>query len=550
MATIGSLFVSVGITGLEGAEKSIKSFSKNSALALGGLATGATAMAAVVGKAAFDLSKDIDKSQRDLQVSLGVSEATAEQYADVIKNVWGDNFGENIDDVTDSLIQVNKQLGIIDDLDAMESAVTNTHRLIDAFEELEKDKTLNSVNVLMEEFGLTAEQSFDFITTGMQEGLNASDDFLDSIGEYGNQFSTAGFDAEQFFGILDSGLAGGLLGTDKIGDAIKEMNILWAEGDKRIMDAVDSLFGVDGAYDALIKQGATAADVLPKIIEELNKIEDINERAMMERSIFGTMAEDLGPGFTSELQLVTTELEKMAGATEALDTQYNSIGQVMEGVWRKTILAITPITDAFLELANDAIPYVTEAFEKAQPILDAFATDFVDTMSAALPVIGDALYRIGDALGIGEENATGMDMALALLDGTLNLIVTAVEAVAVAFHLVANAIETASQMADIFAIKQEQLGEWLNDTSASMGAGLNDPFGLMGFASGGTVPGALGQPQLVVAHGGEHISPVGQASAGSNIYIDGINVGSGSDTQGALQEAFNILSQKIAQAEA
>lgn len=47
------------------------------------------------------------------------------------------------------------------------------------------------------------------------------------------------------------------------------------------------------------------------------------------------------------------------------------------------------------------------------------------------------------------------------------------------------------------------------------------------FAQGGTVPGALNSPQLIVAHGGETVVPVGGGGGGHShdVYMDGVKVG-------------------------
>lgn len=63
------------------------------------------------------------------------------------------------------------------------------------------------------------------------------------------------------------------------------------------------------------------------------------------------------------------------------------------------------------------------------------------------------------------------------------------------------------------APKKRTVREILDDLSMTGAAGL-DAFG-GSFATGGVVPGPMGAPRLVVAHGGERISPVGAASGGT-----------------------------------
>lgn len=74
------------------------------------------------------------------------------------------------------------------------------------------------------------------------------------------------------------------------------------------------------------------------------------------------------------------------------------------------------------------------------------------------------------------------------------------------------------------------LGSVIHDAINSIpgGAGLAHLAHLPGFAYGGTVPGMIGEPQLVIAHGGEQIIPVGgstqQSGGGSSAVVQHITV--------------------------
>jgi len=80
--------------------------------------------------------------------------------------------------------------------------------------------TIDGSRVLMEKFGLNAQQSLDLITTGMQK--IPADDLMESLTEYGPLFAEMGFSADEMFSIFESRAAAGVLGTDKIGDVIND----------------------------------------------------------------------------------------------------------------------------------------------------------------------------------------------------------------------------------------------------------------------------------------------------------------------------------------
>ena len=77
-------------------------------------------------------------------------------------------------------------------------------READAFG-IEVNESVMAAKNLMTEFGLSGEQAMDFVAKGMQSGLNASGDFIDSISEYGNLFADAGFSADQMYSIMATG---------------------------------------------------------------------------------------------------------------------------------------------------------------------------------------------------------------------------------------------------------------------------------------------------------------------------------------------------------
>lgn len=66
----------------------------------------------------------------------------------------------------------------------------------------------------------------------------------------------------------------------------------------------------------------------------------------------------------------------------------------------------------------------------------------------------------------------------------------------------------------------------LTNVGGAIGGALGSGAKVKGFASGGTVPGPIGSPQFILAHGGEEITPIGggTGSSGGNVYVT-VNVG-------------------------
>lgn len=343
-----------GLSGLQAAGK----------LALTGIAAGAgLAVTAVglIGAAAFGVSNDVQTATGEIQSALNTTTEDAANLAGIARDVWGNNFSGSISEAAGAVGLVRQQLGDLANSE-MQDATENAFRLADAYGE-EVPGSIGAAKALMEEFDLTQQEAFDFLAKGFQEGLDASDDFIDTIGEYSNQFSAAGFGADEFFSVLQSGQQAGVLGTDKIADAVKEMNIRLTEGGDEVSSAFDAIGLSFADVQGTVASGeGDWADYFDEIVSGINGIEDPIARQQAQVAIFGTMAEDLGVQFTDGLSTAITSLDDMAGSVDAVDARYNNLSSAAEGYKRRALLALQPIGNVLLGLANDAMPSVDQAF--------------------------------------------------------------------------------------------------------------------------------------------------------------------------------------------
>lgn len=370
--------------------------------AMGGLATvGVAAGAAVVagvaavGVAAIDVGSQVKQAANDMQAALGVSADEASRLADVAKNVFGNNFGGSIEEAAGVVAEARMQLGALAD-DELQRVSEAAFALNDVFG-IDYAESLNSAKALTENFGLSSQQAMDLITSGMQNGLNASGDFLDSIGEYSGLFADAGFSADQMYSIMATGAEAGVLGTDKIADAVKEMGIILNEGGPEV-EAAFSTIGL--SFDEIAAQVASGqanwGDYFDQIVGGINGIEDPMARSQAQVAIFGTMAEDLGVSFTEGLSSSTASLEEMAGATESMNAKYDNLGSVMEGFKRQALLALEPLGTALLNLANEIMPVIETGFEW-------FSDNVMPIVTGALEGLVDFIGQVIDGLESGQD---------------------------------------------------------------------------------------------------------------------------------------------------
>lgn len=390
-----------------------KAFSLVGPAIVTGAALAITAVAGI-GAAAFGVASDINQAGNDMQASLGVTAEEAARLSDTVLDVWGNNFGDSIKDVSDGIIVVRQQMKGLTDQE-LQGVTEKAFALRDVFG-TDLAESTNAANVLMQKFGLTSDAAFDLITTGFQKGLNNSGDFLESVMEYGVQFSEAGFSAQEFFSALETGQQGASsLGTDKIADLVKEGRIRIMELTDDVIGAFESVgagfeknittpfnrlgdntqfadevisklqaMGLEGesmrdklesgaisvgaAFRDSLAEGVrsgtiTAADAQQILLQNLAKMDNQVYQNTAGVAIFGTQWEDLGASAVLATDFMSDSFADVAGATDKLNAKYDNWPAMWEGIKRSALVAIEPIGAELLDLANDVMPIVQKGFD-------------------------------------------------------------------------------------------------------------------------------------------------------------------------------------------
>jgi phage-related minor tail protein len=504
-------------------------------------AIGAGAALATVGVAAaaaaaetIAFADDANAAMEQFRRETGLAEGNVQQFSNSAKNLFAAGVGEGIGDIAEAMATVSN---------TMQTGAGETEKLTkraltmrDVFDK-DVGESIDAVKVLMDEFGLTSDEAFDFLVAGAQKGLDRNDDLLDSVREYGNLFGDAGFDASQFFSILESGAEGGVLGTDKIADAVKEMGIRLNEGG----DAASAFETITGSsferVSGFVRGGDEAwADYFSDIISGLQDIEDPLERNRLQVALFGTQAEDLGVSFTEGLSDSTTSLEDMSGAMDEVITKNQTIGESMSTLHRQMVVALEPVAQDLMPFFAEGISKVSEFLMASQPIIANWASNLDGTLGPALTSIGESLVRIGVAFGLIPENVDSAGSSLDILISVLDGVNAGITGVAEAIEFLASAMEKAvplwekikeisgfsSELTDISEAPFEVKEGSLADIVARSGLfGREGKLNVLGFAGGGsfTVGGSGGtdsQPVGFMGTPGERveITQPGQMGAG------------------------------------
>lgn len=361
----------------------------------------------------FDTQKGILK----FQSQTGASNAEMKKYSSEIKDLYKSGWGESLEDVSSAMANVqqqSKQLGIQSSKD-LKNISEMAIILRDNFEVDIPESTKTAGN-LMKNFGMTSKESLDFIAKGFQEGLNQSDDLMDTLYEYSPQFSKIGLNANDMFAILKSGSESGIFTLDKIGDAIKEFGIRAMDGSTSSGDAFKSIgLNAEEMSQVFVKGGAEANNAFYKTVNGLAGIKDPVKQNAAGVALFGTMWEDLGAKTILAFADIdkgsvkykgTMDKIKKSTASQDIENQFTSLKRVIEvDIVQPIASKLLPALKNIGNIAKEYLPKLKEIFDDIPGGVFVAIAGFAGLVSILLPIIGvigtliPAFEAVGAILG-------------------------------------------------------------------------------------------------------------------------------------------------------
>lgn len=338
--------------------------------------------------------KSVDDYQRalnDLTAKTGTSADQQKEFGEAIKGVYGDNFGESFEEVGESVALVTQHLGLTGD--ELKKVTEYAIGFGDTFDTDVSDST-KAAKSMMDTFGVSAEQAYNLLTQGAQQGLNANGDLADVIQEYSVQFGKMGFTADDMFNMMKAGADSGAFSMDILNDGIKEFAIRAVDGSNTTIDGFTSL-GLN-ATDVSAKMAAggdTAKGAFQQVVTALAGIKDPIEQNRIGVELFGTKFEDLGPKAITALASAKTGIDSTIQAAQKInEINYNSFGQALTGIGRQIQTGIlVPLGEAALPMLNKFSQwFATEGVPKIK--------EFADMIQAHMPQIEAAITIVFNVL--------------------------------------------------------------------------------------------------------------------------------------------------------
>lgn len=383
------------------------------AIALGGmLGTAATA----IGGMAINTSKNLDQAMNSFIAQSNISKNEAGEWQKAMEEIYKGNYGESFDDIANSMAIASQQLYEFD-ASQIQAVTEDALALRDAFG-VEVSDSIRATKTLITQFGVSADEAYNLMAQGAQNGLDFSGEFIDNIDEYSVQFQKLGLSAEDMFNIFQSGSDAGAFNLDKIGDAVKEFSIRAIDGSETTKEGFKAL-GLDA--DEMAKKfaagGDTAKEAFYQVVDALGDMEDPLAQNTAGVNLFGTMWEDLGPEVVTQLGSIRDLYD---GTEESMnkikEVKYDDIGSMFEGLKRNVEMLLLPLGNALMplivslmnlvmdnmplieSLINQITPVITQLFTSLMPsiqtIIDTVLPLITNLISEVLPILIELLQMI------------------------------------------------------------------------------------------------------------------------------------------------------------
>ena len=387
---------------LEQMQDTAKTAAKGAAAAIAGIAAAMTGTALAVTSKADEMRQ----AMNGFAAETGTSRAELSRYQDVLESIYANNYGESFDDIAQSMGQVTRQLGEMDD-DKLQALTEDAITLRDTFD-YEVNETVRASKAMMDSFGISGEQAMNLIAAGAQNGLDYSDELIDSIKEYSVQFAKMGLTADDMFRIFQKGTDSGAWNLDKVGDAIKEMSIRVVDGSDTTIEGF-TLIGLNA--DEMAKKfaagGETARDAFQQTMQALAQMNDPLAQNTAGVDLLGTMWEDLGAEVVGQLGGITDEAYASADALKEIQSiKYDDLGSVLEGLKRSAELAIVPLGEALIptfakaaQNAGDSVTQMAKSLSSSR--MKNAARSLTDTLGGVIDGLSDFAGEVVPLAGEG-----------------------------------------------------------------------------------------------------------------------------------------------------
>lgn len=408
-----------------------------------------------------------------IQAQTGMTKTEISEMKEQMYDLYSQNYGDSLEDVANVIAAVKQNVNETDPT-KIEDIAKNAIAMSDTFGS-DVNETLRGVNALITHMGLSAEEAFDYIAKGSQNGLDKTGELSDNIAEYAQIWGQAGFSAEQMFGILQNGLDSGAYNLDKVNDFVKEFTISLSDG--RIKESLDSFSqGTKDIFYAWQDGKATQADVFQSVISDLSNMTNQQEALALASNTWSALGEDNAMAVITALNNANDAYKDVSGTMQGInDIKYDDVGSQLETLKRKfevdllqpIVEGVTPTLENILNWATENLPLVAAAFTSITTAVLGYkaAVSMEGVLNTVKNAFSGLIVKIKGSAAASAEDATaktveagatqGAKVAQDGLNASMNanpilLVVSAIATLAVGIGTYATMAQQATSETDKF----------------------------------------------------------------------------------------------------
>ena len=275
--------------------------------------------------------RELRKEQNELtlgfELTLNKTRTQAQSMTQEVNKIYTAGISDSKEAIAEALAIVEKFLRISGD--AGRDAAKKMLLIKNYFGE-DFSTQMNSVNTMMQHFGLDASAALDAIVYGMQNIKDGRGELLDVLAEYASSFQRLGYDANQFLAMMKAAGDAGAYSLDKAADVVKEFYNKAVDPSEDFRQALEALgFSADEMLQKITSGGPAASVAMGEISSAIAAVGDRQQRAQLSAKIFGSQWEDVGDAVVQAMAKAVGGVEQFTGAgDEMLSTYETSIAGV------------------------------------------------------------------------------------------------------------------------------------------------------------------------------------------------------------------------------
>jgi len=353
----------------------------------------------------------------------GLDEATARKFGTAAglaySNAWGESLEANMGVAQSAL----ENALILPDSTGREiqTVIEQLNAVSDILDVDVTEAAEAAGNMIKNGLAKDATEAFDVIIAGQQNGLNRSEDWLDTLREYSSMFESIGLSGAEAGGLIEQAMDAGARNSDVAADALKEFSIRAQDDSEATRQAFQDLgLDADEMGKAISAGGDTAKDGLDTVLDGLRSIEDPMARNAAGVALFGTMWEDMGNGAA----VLAMDLDDLGGSwvnvgdtsADAMERMSSNAATAWESAKRTLETGIDTLLGglsvAFSAPLEDLSGWMSTNTNTILGFLIDMGYGFFDLARAAIEFGASTIEVMGDVAGALDGIVDGIGVAV------------------------------------------------------------------------------------------------------------------------------------------